>query len=417
MSQESPSEKRVSKCSGCGTPLTDHAWGIPSKYCEGEELSSPKHKKSATIASPDEDEQIRDLERELAELDLEEERREKQTRIAFLQKRVADKRAKLAAGDVTTGRPEHELPHGPSNVKDLRTLLPKDALPTPLDGLLNINPSSSSAADQTQSLWSMQGQLHGDFHTVPAGSQPAPILSNSWLESRASEMFLRPAQPQTGEKALRIVDFVDNIVPKDEERTIVDGGNTKLVVSYGPKKPRLEQITMSQWVISNTRIFYNLLASRKLNSQAEIQNYLAYTIKVMELSNRYHWASVLKYDNEFRLLQAAYHYPWSFDSNHLHAVILEPIYKPSHVPRSPNRTANPSTQFIPGFIATTNDGRTICRNFNSSRGCSLQNCAYEHVCNRRATGGKACGLNHPGYIHSTQQSTSTQQQNKPATQN
>ena len=79
MSQESPSEKRVSKCSGCGTPLTDHAWGIPSKYCEGEELSSPKHKKSATIASPDEDEQIRDLERELAELDLEEERREKQT--------------------------------------------------------------------------------------------------------------------------------------------------------------------------------------------------------------------------------------------------------------------------------------------------------------------------------------------------
>ena len=70
---------------------------------------------------------------------------------------------------------------------------------------------------------------------------------NSWLESRSSEMFLRPAQLQTGEKAQRIVDFVDNIVPKDEERTLADGGNTKLAVSYGPKKLRLEQITMSQY--------------------------------------------------------------------------------------------------------------------------------------------------------------------------
>ena len=146
-------------------------------------------------------------------------------------------------------------------------------------------------------------------------------------------MFLRPAQLQTGEKALRIVDFVDNIVPKDEERTLADGGNTKLVVSYGPKKPRLEQITMSQWVVSNTRILYNLLASKKINSQADVQNYLAYTIKIMELSNQYQCTSILKYDDEFRLLQAAYNYPWSFDSNHLHTVILEPIYKPAYASR------------------------------------------------------------------------------------
>ena len=146
-------------------------------------------------------------------------------------------------------------------------------------------------------------------------------------------MFLRPAHLQTGEKALRIVDFVDNIVPKDEERTLADGGNTKLVVSYKPKKPRLEQITMSQWVVSNTRIFYNLLASKKINSQADVQNYLAYTIKIMELSNRYQGTSVLKYDDEFRLLQAAYNYPWSFDSNHLHRVILELIYKPAYASR------------------------------------------------------------------------------------
>ena len=83
---------------------------------------------------------------------------------------------------------------------------------------------------------------------------------------------------------------------------------------------------------------------------------------------------------------------------------------------------NPSTQFTQGFIATTSDGRTICCNFNSSRGCTFHNCAYEHVCNRRATGRKACGLNHPGYSHASQfatqqQTTATQQQIKPTTQN
>ena len=93
-----------------------------------------------------------------------------------------------------------------------------------------------------------------------------------------------------------------------------------------------------------------------------MQNYLAYT---MELSNHYKWVSVLKYDDEFRLLQATYNYPWSFDSNHLHSIILELIStKPSPTFRSSNRTPNPGPQHIP----FTSYGRTIRRNFNSSRG-------------------------------------------------
>ena len=135
-------------------------------------------------------------------------------------------------------------------------------------------------------------------------------------------MFLRPAQLPKGEKVLRIIDFVDNIIPREDERTISDGGHTKLIVSYGPKKPKLEQVTFSQWVIANTRFFYNLMISRKLNSLEDIINYPAYTVKVMELSNRFQWPSVLKYDDEFRLLQATYGYPRSFDCNHLHTVTL-----------------------------------------------------------------------------------------------
>ena len=107
-------------------------------------------------------------------------------------------------------------------------------------------------------------------------------------------MFLRPAQLPKGEKVLRIIDFIDTIIPLEEERTISDGGNTKLIVSYGPKKPKLELVTLPQGVISNTRIFYNLILSKELTSLEDIQNYFAYTVKIMELSTHFQWTSVLK---------------------------------------------------------------------------------------------------------------------------
>lgn len=52
------------------------------------------------------------------------------------------------------------------------------------------------------------------------------------------------------------------------------------------------------------------MASNKLHASQDIQHYLAYTIQIMELSNRYQWASILKYmyDDEFRHLQATYNH-------------------------------------------------------------------------------------------------------------
>lgn len=138
-------------------------------------------------------------------------------------------------------------------------------------------------------------------------------------------MFLKLAQLAKGEKVLRIIDFVDKIVTNTEDKTITDLGNTKLVISSGPKKPKLESISIAQWVVGNTRILHNLLSSGKLPSPQNVQHYLAYTVKVMELSSKFSWPSVLQYDDEFRHIQAVYNYLWSFDSHHLHTVILEPI--------------------------------------------------------------------------------------------
>ncbi|KAL9977124.1 hypothetical protein ACROYT_G014497 [Oculina patagonica] len=58
-------------------------------------------------------------------------------------------------------------------------------------------------------------------------------------------MFLKPAQLAKGEQILRIVDFIDKIVSTVEDRTLSEISATKLVVSYGPKKPKLESVCSS----------------------------------------------------------------------------------------------------------------------------------------------------------------------------
>jgi len=146
-----------------------------------------------------------------------------------------------------------------------------------------------------------------------------------------------------GERVLRIVDFIDKLVPTTDERTISEVGLTKLLF-YGPKKPKLDSVSLAQWVISNTRIFHTVVQLGKLPPSADVQHYLAYTVKIMKLSSRFTWASVLRYDDEFRHLQAIYNYPWSYDSPHLHTVILEPLSSPTpSKPPSPKPSSLTST--------------------------------------------------------------------------
>ena len=199
-----------------------------------------------------------------------------------------------------------------------------------------------------------------------------------------------------GEKPWLMIDYVNNVVPQEEEETLGNQGSAKIVVTYGPKKPKLESTSIPQWVVANTRIFYTLLSEGKLSTQSAIQDYLAYTVKIMELIARYDWKSILMYDNEFRKLQAIYKFSWSFDSTHLHTVLLQPIYEPN----PPTATTKPSasnTYQRNAFASFTPDGRVICRNFNGPRGCTLPNCNFAHVCNRKIAG-KACAMSPPGSL-------------------
>ena len=81
-------DRRVVKCPGCKTPNEDHHWGIPSKFCEGLEKSSPKKEMET---SPTSETVFSALAAELESLELEEELR-RQEEESKLRKRIADKR-------------------------------------------------------------------------------------------------------------------------------------------------------------------------------------------------------------------------------------------------------------------------------------------------------------------------------------
>ena len=93
-------------------------------------------------------------------------------------------------------------------------------------------------------------------------------------------MYLKPGQLAKGERIVRIVDFIEKI----DERTISEVGLTKLMVSCGPKKRKLDSVSLAQGVIGNTRIFFTLMQLGKPASPMDVQHYLAYTVKIMELS-------------------------------------------------------------------------------------------------------------------------------------
>ena len=90
-----------------------------------------------------------------------------------------------------------------------------------------------------------------------ASAHPQQSLHSQFMANKAlhSNMFLAPASVPQGEKVLRIVDFLTNIVPKETEQTISNVGGSRLVISYGKQRPRLEGVSLSQWVVANTRIF------------------------------------------------------------------------------------------------------------------------------------------------------------------
>ena len=222
------------------------------------------------------------------------------------------------------------------------------------------------------------------------------VVGNTLDAARTADMLLKPKKT-SGKTYLHIVDFVDNICQKDDERLLAEHGITRLMINYGPKKLKLHEISMQKYVIGAIRILVELLDSKQMSSldvKDGVKQCFGYLIKIMELAMRFEWKSVLEFDDSFRQLQALYGVPWVHESHYLHLFKLVPLQfgYPNLTRRkfSTDSHSNPSDARRKNFQKFTIDGREMCRCFNRPEGCNLLDCKFAHLCNL-SINNKACG--------------------------
>ena len=112
--------------------------------------------------------------------------------------------------------------------------------------------------------------------------------ASSWTDLRTQANLLLQPKARTC-KYYKIVDFVHNTVQDQNEKVLglLADGTAKLCINYGNVKPRLDRVSIPQYVIASIRILNCLIQEGKIQDLADLQQYLAYIIKTMELAMRY----------------------------------------------------------------------------------------------------------------------------------
>ena len=241
---------------------------------------------------------------------------------------------------------------------------------------------SLQADDGRRNAQATTGQRRqGDMAAAGGQSMPGP-----WQDPQ-----IHLLSAATGKSACAHYDVVDFIGKETVEEEIVAGSHDgKHIVVKSGVKPKIETITLSQWSIANLVILYKLLGEGKLLDQGVI-DYLSYTTKVYQLTQRYENVSVYLYDREYRKMQAAHNFRWGTDIPHLHTMQLTP-----RAPRNNTRVppGNKSAHRVAPAGPVAADGRPICKMFNTHRGCGYTDCKFVHACSH-----KGCSQNHPAISH------------------
>ena len=273
------------------------------------------------------------------------------------------------------------------------------SLPTGTEGI------NTDVYQQTlmNSLITQQAQLAGRQSGTPMGAS-APIRDTS---DNGHPQGLDSTQPTwqnpqihiataTGKSSSLHYDICDFVPHSVEEELVIGGqGEQQVVVKSGPKKPKLENLSLSQWSIANLAILYKLTSEGKLVGPA-LMDYLSYTTKIYQMVQKCSLSSVLLYDREYRQLQASMGFRWGTDVQHLHMLHLQPRDKqvrPGTQSQNQKRGASSSaTQSAKSKGDNRDTG--ICRNYNSDKGCTFPKCRFIHQCIL-----PGCTEKHPGTAH------------------
>lgn len=177
-----------------------------------------------------------------------------------------------------------------------------------------------------------------------------------------------------------ITDFANlsSMVVREE---VVGSGSSgaELVWRTGPRKPKLQALSIPQWSVANLAILSRLQEDGKLDAVATL-DYLSYSMRIYQLLQRYDQVSVYLYDREYRKLQAQMGFRWGTEVSHLHAIWLK---EQAQGPRGTGTNKANSNNTASKYKGpTTSDGQTICKLFNTKNGCTFADCKFVHICSR-----------------------------------
>ena len=229
--------------------------------------------------------------------------------------------------------------------------------------------------------------------TVPNVNEPtAPSAGVSDQPWRDPQIYLQAAA--SGKSSLSYHDITDFVAGNVEEEIIVGGnGSQQVILKSGPKKPKLESVTLAQWSVANLAILYRLLGEGKLEA-SNILDYLSYTTKICQLVQKFNLVSVLMYDREYRKLQATHHFRWGTDIPHLHSVHLQarPVKYGQPGGKVYNSSGNSQVRSHQGPMTT--EGKIICKLYNSKGGCHYKECKFQHQCSQPGCQQKHSAISH-----------------------
>ncbi|KAL9977192.1 hypothetical protein ACROYT_G014570 [Oculina patagonica] len=192
---------------------------------------------------------------------------------AALKKLKLEEQAKTEPGDVTDPVTTKSLAKDSGLEEILKKIEGAGSLEDSLLalGTTDLFPGKTPAAQNSSTLNSTLPRLDNDPHVFLGQQQQKAIGTKQ------------------GEKPLLIPDFINlgTYDSSEEEQEIGNNSSgAKIIFRATKAKPKLEQITLSMWVASNSRIMYELLKKGKLSATtSDIADYLAYTAWIRNLGN------------------------------------------------------------------------------------------------------------------------------------
>ena len=233
------------------------------------------------------------------------------------------------------------------------------------------NQPNSTNAHNTDLFQHISGLVQ-EQQRLASSTDASNITSQvSWNDP---QIHLSSAAGKSTSSYLDICDFAQSCV--EEEVVLGSHGDQQFIVKSGPKKPRLENMTLSQWSVANLAILYKLVGENKLQGPA-LMDYLSYTTKIYQLVQRYSLVSVMLFDREYRKLQASLNFRWGTDVQHLSNIHLQAREKPV---AQGNQSRKGPLPFKQNRSGPNKSEIQVCRNFNSQKGCSFTDCKFKHIC-------------------------------------